>query len=81
MTRFLRVKDVVARTGLSEMTLWRRQKDGTFPRRVRLGPNAVGWPEDEIEAWCNERVLERNREIDLQSGNASVGQEVGWPQQ
>lgn len=61
MTRFLRIKDVVARTGLSEMTLWRRQKAGTFPRRVRLGVNAVGWPEDEIESWCLERLAERDR--------------------
>lgn len=59
-TRFLRMKDVVARTGLSEMTLWRRQKEGTFPRRVRLGPNAVGWVEAEIESWCAERAAERD---------------------
>jgi prophage regulatory protein len=61
MTRFLRVKDVVARTGLSEMTLWRRQKAGTFPRRVKLGPNAVGFVEEEIESWCAARVAERDQ--------------------
>lgn len=74
MTRFLRIKDVVARTGLSEMTLWRRQKAGTFPRRVRLGPNAVGWPEDEIEAWCIERVAERDRAapVDAHEHSSSV---------
>jgi prophage regulatory protein len=64
MTRFLRIKDVVARTGLSEMTLWRRQKEGTFPRRVKLGPNTVGWPEEEIEAWCLERLAERDRVVE-----------------
>lgn len=61
MTRFLRIKDVVTRTGLSEMTLWRRQKAGTFPRRVKLGPNSVGFLEEEVEAWCVARIAERDR--------------------
>jgi prophage regulatory protein len=58
--QFLRMPEVCRRTGLSVMTLWRKQKNGTFPRRVKLGPNAVGWPEHEIEAWCLERVAERD---------------------
>lgn len=61
MIRFLRLPEVEARVGLSPMTIWRRQKSGTFPRRVRLGPNAVGWVEEEIEAWCAERAAERDR--------------------
>ena len=61
-TSFLRLKQVVARVGLSPMTLWRREHDSppTFPRRVRLGRNAVGWPENEIEAWCAARLAERD---------------------
>ena len=74
MTRFLRLKEVVARTGLSEMTIWRRQKQNppTFPRRVKLGPNAVGWTEDEIEAWSLERLAERDRAAKVECENVST---------
>jgi prophage regulatory protein len=62
-TRFLRLPEVEARVGLSPMTIWRREhcNPPTFPRRVRLGPNAVAWIEEEIEAWCAERAAERDR--------------------
>ena len=63
MIRFLRLPEVVARVGLSPMTLWRREhkRPPTFPCRVKLGPNSVGWPEDEIEVWCADRVAERDQ--------------------
>lgn len=31
--------------------LWRRTRAGDFPAPLRLGPNSVGWREDEVEAW------------------------------
>ena len=33
----LRVKSVLAATGLSRTTLWRRIRSGDFPRPLRLG--------------------------------------------
>lgn len=29
---------------------------GSFPRRVRIGANRVGWVRAEVEAWLNERL-------------------------
>ena len=53
-TRMLRMREVMARTGLSRTTIWRRVGAGTFPAPRQLGPNSVGWPEpviqDHIEA-------------------------------
>ena len=49
--RLLRLPDVCEITGLSPTTVWRREKDGQFPRRRRLGANIVAWRSDEIEAW------------------------------
>jgi len=65
MTTFLRLPQVVARVRLSPMSLWRREKKipPTFPLRVQLGPNSVGWPEEEIEAWCAARVAERDNRV------------------
>ena len=42
---------VVARTGLSAVTIWRRIRAGDFPMARQLTPNRVGWPESEIEEW------------------------------
>ena len=49
--QILRLPEVAQITGLSKPTIHRRYRAGTFPRPVRLGPQAIGWRLDEIEAW------------------------------
>ncbi len=51
----LRTPDVMKATGLSRTTLWRLERSGRFPERVRLGPNSVGWVESEVLAWIDAR--------------------------
>ena len=51
----LRVRDVARVTGLSRTTLWRLERRGEFPRRLRLAANSVGWIESEIRAWIETR--------------------------
>ena len=51
--RMLRLPDVCEVTGLSPTTVWRREKDGQFPRRRRLGVNLVAWRSDQIAAWID----------------------------
>jgi prophage regulatory protein len=53
--KVLRCDEVVDRTGLSRPTIYRRMKDGEFPRCRRLSPGAVGWSEAEVEAWIKAR--------------------------
>lgn len=55
MARLLRVDEVTDRTGLSRTTLWRKERAGEFPQRVKLGPNAVAWREEEVEEWIASR--------------------------
>jgi prophage regulatory protein len=50
-SRVLRLKEVLARTGLSRSSIHRLMQRGHFPRTVRLGPRSVGWLEASIEAW------------------------------
>ena len=57
-TRFLRLPEVMARTGLSRSTIYVRLAAGCFPRPVALGRRAVGWIEAEIEEWVAERIAE-----------------------
>lgn len=61
MTRILRQRQVCECVGYSPMHLWRLEKAGRFPRRIKLGPNSVGWLESEIEDWIAARVAERDK--------------------
>lgn len=54
--RYLRQPEVIARVGVSWITILRWEKKGRFPQRRRLGPNTVAWREDEIDHWCATRV-------------------------
>lgn len=51
----LKIEQVCAMTRLGRTTIWRRERAGDFPLRVRLGPASVGWVAEEIEAWIASR--------------------------
>ncbi len=46
----LRLPAARSLAGLSRSTIYARIAGGTWPRPVRLGPRAVGWPASEIDA-------------------------------
>lgn len=54
--RFLRLPEVLARTGQSRSTVYVRLEQGRFPRPVSLGGRAVGWIEAEVDEWIRERI-------------------------
>lgn len=49
--RIIRLKMVLARTGLSRSTIYRMIKIGTFPRQICIGVRGAGWHESEINRW------------------------------
>ncbi len=51
----LRPPEVMARTGLSRTTIWRRVRAGTFPAPHELGQNSIGWPASTISDWLANR--------------------------
>ncbi len=53
--KMLRPAEVMARTGLSRVTIWRRVKAGNFPAPTELGENSIGWPASVITEWLNSR--------------------------
>ena len=55
--RFLRLPEVLARTGLSRSTIYVRLDQGRFPRPVSLGARAVGWIETEVDEWIRARIV------------------------
>lgn len=53
--KILRIGQVQELVQLSRTTIWRRERAGDFPARIRLAENSVGWLADEIEAWVSAR--------------------------
>lgn len=49
--RIIRLPEILDRCGLCSATIYRRMAGGTFPQRIRLGANSVGWYESEFEEW------------------------------
>ena len=41
---------------ISRSTAWRMERDGAFPRRVRVSPGRVGWWESELTMWKRSRT-------------------------
>jgi predicted DNA-binding transcriptional regulator AlpA len=39
----------------SPATIWRKVKDGSFPKPVKLGERITAWHLDDIEAWLTAR--------------------------
>lgn len=53
--RIIRAAEVEKMTGLSRTTIWRMEKYKSFPARVSLGRNSVGWRLSEIQKWVESR--------------------------
>jgi len=53
----IRERELLRRVPLCRQTIWRKEQAGDFPKRRQLGPNAVAWFEDEVEAWLNARPI------------------------
>jgi len=47
----LLLDEVTDRARLSDTTLWRLEKVGRFPKRVKIGFKRVAWRAAEIDAW------------------------------
>ncbi len=58
--RILRRREVTSVSGLPTSTLYEQIALGLFPKPVKLGERAVGWLEDEVNAWQEARIAERD---------------------
>ena len=68
--RFIRLPEVMSRTGYGRTSIYRKMEDGSLPKSLKLGgppkdPNefdsrAVAWIEDEVDQWVEDRIDERH---------------------
>jgi prophage regulatory protein len=71
--RFIRLPEVLSRTGYGRTSIYRKMEDGSFPRSIKLGGppvdpeafdcRAVAWIEDEVEQWIESRIDERDSSL------------------
>lgn len=52
--RILRIRTVLARTGLSRSTLYRKMQAGVFPRQIRIAERCMGWRESAVNGWLED---------------------------
>ena len=52
--RILRMPGVLARTGLSRSTLYRKLAAGTFPKQIQISERCIGWSDTAISAWLRD---------------------------
>ena len=62
--RVIRLKEVLALTGLSRSTVFALQKKGIFPQSIKIGPRASAWYEDEVQHYIKTRPRFGGRQID-----------------
>ena len=54
----LRLPQVKIQAGLSRSAIYQRIAEGAFPKQINLGGRAVGWLEEDIQNWIEERLAE-----------------------
>lgn len=47
--RLIRIRSVIARTGLSASTIYRREAKGLFPKKRQMGVRCIAWYQSDIE--------------------------------
>jgi prophage regulatory protein len=57
--RIIRLKTVLARTGLSRSTIYRKIAEKTFPAQLKISTNGAGWRESDINQWIANPVAWR----------------------
>jgi prophage regulatory protein len=61
-TAILRLPKVLAISGCSRSYIYQLINEGLWPKSVRLGARAVGWPERDVSAVCAARIAGQSNE-------------------
>lgn len=56
--RFIRLNEVIKKTGLSKGTIYKYMKDESFPSNIPISDKVVVWLESEVDQWINSKINE-----------------------
>ena len=59
LERIIRLKTVLARTGLSRSTMYRKIAEGTFPCQLKISVHGAGWRESAVNRWIANPIAYR----------------------
>lgn len=54
--KIIRLPRVMDRSGMCRSGIYQGMADGTFPKSIKISGRGVGWIEEEIDAWIEERI-------------------------
>lgn len=57
--KYLRTRDVLKLLNISRSTLFRLEKKGLFPKRIKIGDRAIGWIEKEVSEWMKKKAAKK----------------------
>lgn len=60
LPKLMKIKEVMACTGLGRSTIYNYIGEGLFPKSVPLGIRSVAWVESEVEEWILEKIAQRD---------------------
>ena len=63
MPQLLKLKDVIATTGLSRSYIYALAQQGAFPKPIKLSERSSAWVEAEVAAWIEGRIALRDMEV------------------
>jgi len=61
MSELFRVKTLSQKLDMGVSTIWKKVKNGTFPKPVSLGNRFTAWRSDDIREWLD-NLNERNKD-------------------
>jgi len=67
LEKIIRIKTVLARTGLSRSTLYRKIAEGTFPCQVKISVHGAGWRESAVNHWIADPIGFREEQLSQHS--------------
>lgn len=54
MQNFLRITQVMEKTGIARSTLWMMVKENKFPKPIKISQRITVWKETDIDNWIEE---------------------------
>ena len=51
---FMRIKDVIEKTGISRSTIYLKISKEQFPKGVKLGERMIAWQSIDIDGWMDD---------------------------
>jgi len=66
--RIVREPERLVITGISKTRWWMLEQEGRTPNKIKIGPRAIGWVEDELYEFNEQLIAERDKQLESAAG-------------